>query len=43
MDKVKHELIKTYLKENENTGTISLSTPALWMDSTMKHYLWMVE
>jgi len=43
MDRIKHEIIKSYIKENEATGTVTLSAPAVWMDAPMKQYLWMIE
>jgi hypothetical protein len=42
MDKTTHEIIKMHLKENE-TDTVYLSAPVLWMNAPVKYYFWMTE
>jgi len=41
MDKTTHDIIKTYLKENEGAGAVYLSAPEFWMEA--KPAFWMNE
>lgn len=34
MDKNTHELIKTYIKENEGTGTVYITAPNAWIEAS---------
>lgn len=43
LDKITHEVIKMYIKENEGAGAVYLSAPAFWMDTPVKYYFWMTE
>ncbi len=41
MDKAKHEIIKTYLKENEGNGFVTLNAPEFW--AIAKPAFWAIE
>ncbi len=41
MDKIEHEIIKTYVKENNGTSFVSLSAPEFWVE--VKPAFWVYE